>query len=380
MSSSGSRQTSGPPSPDPGPPASVPDYEERAAALLPRTIFEYYSGGAGDEWTLRENRAAFERWVLRPRVLVDVADRDPATTVLGSPVSFPVLVAPTAFQRMAHPDGELATARAAASAGTVMVLSTIASASMEDVAAEAPEGRRWFQLYIHRDRGLTADLVARAEAAGFGVLVLTVDTPLLGLRDRDTRNRFSLPPGIELANLARSLPEVEGSALFAYMAERHDPSVTWDDLEWVRTLSGLPLVLKGVVRADDAGRAVDAGVDGLVVSNHGGRQLDGTVAAIDALPEVVEAVAGRVEVLLDGGVRRGSDVLRALALGARAVLVGRPVLWGLAVAGEAGVRHVLDLLRAELDVAMAIAGCRAVGEVDGDLVARSPRRGDAQAR
>jgi 4-hydroxymandelate oxidase len=356
-------------------PVSVDEYEELARGRLPRMAFDYFAGGAGEEWTLRENRAAFHRWVLRPRVLVDVSERDMSTTVLGTPVPFPVLVAPTALMRMADREGEVAAARAAAAEGTVMVLSTIASATIEEVAEAAPEAPRWFQLYVHRDRELTRHLVERAVAAGYRALVVTVDAPLLGLRDRDSRNRFATPPGVGLSNVgARFLPDVEEgeSGLFAYVKSQQDPGVTWDDIGWLRSLCDLPIVLKGIVTAEDGALASEAGVDGIVVSNHGGRQLDGTIATLDALSEVAEA-SGRCEVFLDGGVRRGSDVLKALALGARAVLVGRPVLWGLAVGGEAGARHVLHLLREDLDVAMAIAGCRTVDEITPSLVRPAPR-------
>jgi 4-hydroxymandelate oxidase len=350
--------------------ACVDDYERLAEELLPRMVFDYYAGGAGEEWTLRENRAAFARWALRPRVLVDVSSRDLSTSVLGTPVALPILVAPTAIHRMAHPEGEVATARAAARAGTIMTLSTLASATIEEVAEAAPEGARWFQLYVHRDRGLTEDLVARAVAAGYRAIVLTVDTPMLGIRDRDTRNRYTTPEGITMANLATRLPQVDGSGLFAYMAERHEAALSWPDLEWLRSLFDLPLVLKGVMTHEDARLAVDHGVDAIVVSNHGGRQLDGVLPTLEALPEVVEGAAGRLEVLMDGGIRRGSHVLKALALGARAVLVGRPVLWGLAVAGEEGVAAVLEILRAELDNALAIVGCPRVRDVEASLVAR----------
>jgi 4-hydroxymandelate oxidase len=337
--------------------------------------FDYYAGGSGDEWTLRENRAAFTRWVLRPRVLIDASERDSSTTVLGTPVAFPILVAPTALQRMADREGEVATSRAAADAGTIMILSTIASSTIEEVAEVAPDAPRWFQMYIHRDRGLTKDLVDRVVAAGYLALVLTVDTPVLGVRDRDSRNRFTAPPGVGLSNVgARFLPDAgEGeSGLAAYVRSQQDPSVTWAEVQWLRSLCDLPIVLKGIVTAEDAALAADAGIDGIVVSNHGGRQLDGTIATLDALPEVVEA-SGPCEVYVDGGVRRGSEVLKALALGARAVMVGRPVLWGLAVGGEDGVRRVLRLLAQELDVSMAIAGCRTIDEITPALVRPAPR-------
>jgi 4-hydroxymandelate oxidase len=360
-----------PPPPDLGSYLTVDEFEEAARGVLPRMVFDYFAGGAGEEWTLAENRRAFERWILRPRVLVDVADVDLRTTVLGQEVAFPILLAPTALQRMAHRYGEMASARAAASLGTVMAVSTVSTASLEEVASSG--ARLWFQLYVMKDRDLTAELVKRAHAAGYGALVLTVDAPILGRRFRDDRNRFSLPPGIGMANLeGMGLPESEGSRLFAFFVERHDASLTWGDVAWLDSLTPLPLVLKGIVRDDDARRAVEAGAAAIVVSNHGGRQLDGAPATIDVLSEVIEAVAGRAEVLVDGGIRRGSDAMKALAMGARAVLVGRPYLWGLAVDGEAGVRRVMELLRDDLALAMALCGCPSVADIDRSLVARSP--------
>ena len=349
----------------------VEDFQERARELLPRSVYDYYAGGAGDEWTLRENRAAFERFALIPRVLVDVSTVDVSTTVLGREISLPVLAAPTALHRMAHPDGELATARACREAGTVMTVSTLASSTIEDVASA--DGPRWFQLYVMEDHGRTEELIGRAHRAGYSAIVLTVDLPVLGIRDRDERNAFALPEGVEFANLVAQTEDAsgtEGSELFEFVAHEHDRSLDWDDLEWIRSLAPLPLVLKGVISAEDARLAVDAGIDAIVVSNHGGRQLDGTLPSVEALPEIVEAVDGRLEVFLDGGVRRGTDVLKALALGARAVLVGRPLLWGLAVDGEAGVRRILDMLRLELENAMAIAGCPSIAEITPALVRR----------
>lgn len=353
-------------------PTRLEDFEEMARRRMTRMAFDYYAGGSGDEWTLRENRRAFERWVLRPRVLVDVTSVESSTTVLGRSMPFPVLLAPTGFQALAHPLGELATARAAASMDVTMVLSTASTRSIEDVAGEGPP--RWFQLYVHRDRGLTAALVERAHAAGYGAVVLTVDTPVLGRRERDERNRFTLPPELTMANLAGvRLPEADGSALYAYVAAQMDPSVSWRDVEWLRSLSPLPVVVKGILTEEDAALAIEAGVAAIIVSNHGGRQLDGVPASLDALPEVVGAARGAVEVLMDGGVRRGADVVKALALGASAVLIGRPFLWGLAVDGEAGVRRVLDMLRAEFVLAMALAGRSRVEDVDRTAVA--PARG-----
>jgi 4-hydroxymandelate oxidase len=347
------------------------EIESAARERLTALAYEYYVGGANDEVTVRENRAAFERLALRYRVLVDVSRRSTSTTVLGTPVDFPVLVAPTAFQRLACDDGELATARAAAASGTVMILSTASTCSIEDVGAVG--GQLWFQLYVYADRGLTKALVERAEAAGMKAIVLTVDAPILGRRERDLRNRFHLPDGIRLANVPSSgsvpMPTGHGeSGLANHFASGIDASLTWKDVDWLRSMTRLPVVIKGIVRGDDAALAVEHGAAGIIVSNHGGRQLDTSIASIRALPEVADAVGGRAEVLLDGGVRRGTDVIKAIALGARAALVGRPVVWGLAAAGESGARRVLELLRAEVDQAMALCGCPTVGDISRDLV------------
>jgi 4-hydroxymandelate oxidase len=364
----------------PAEPVNVFDFEANARETLPREAFDYYASGAQDEVTLRENRAAYDRLSLAYRVLVDVSRRDLTTSVLGQPVAMPVLVAPTAFHRLATPEGELATARAAGAAGTVMILSTLSTTSIEAVVSAA-SGPVWFQLYVYRDRKATEGLVRRAEAAGCRALVLTVDAPLLGRRERDVRNRFRLPPGLAVANLlpegyGEVPPAVADSGLAAYVASFLDPALTWRDVAWLRSITELPVLVKGIVRPDDALRAAEAGVAGVVVSNHGGRQLDTAPATIEVLPEIAGALASHghaIEVLVDGGVRRGTDVLKALALGARAVLVGRPVLWGLAAAGEAGAASVLRLLRDELDLAMALAGAPTIAEVTRDLVrARRP--------
>jgi 4-hydroxymandelate oxidase len=353
---------------------SLRDFEQAAAERLPPMAYDYYASGADDEHTLRDSEHAYGRIRLRPRVLVDVSRRSMESTVLGRRVAFPVLVAPTAFQRMAHTEGELATARAVAALGTVMTVSTWATATLEEVREAAGAGAGlWSQLYVYRDRGITRALIERAEEAGYEALVLTADTPLLGRRERDIRNSFTLPAGLSIANLAspdgEHLPHRDGeSGLAVHVKELLDPSLTWRDVEWLRSVTRLPVVIKGIVRGDDAQRAVDHGAAAIVVSNHGGRQLDTTVATVDALPEVVAAVAGRAEVYVDGGVRRGTDVLKALALGARAVFVGRPVLWGLTVGGEEGVVRVLAALRDEFDLAMALAGCASVGDVTRDLV------------
>lgn len=348
------------------------EFEEVARGRLPQAHYDYYAGGADDGITLRMNREAYERIALHYPVLRDVSARDTAATVMGEKVSFPVLVAPTAFHRLACDEGECATARAAADADTVMVVSTLATTLLEDVAA-ASDGPKWFQLYIYKDRGATLDLVRRAEAAGYRALVLTVDTAVWGRREADVRNNFSLPEGLSVVNLAehakQAFPEgVSGSGLAAYTAQMLDQSLTWNDLLWLRDQTKLPVLLKGVVRGDDAKLAEEHGAAGVIVSNHGGRQLDTSPATIEALPRVVEALGGRLPVLVDGGVRRGTDVVKALALGAEAVLIGRPVLWGLAADGEQGVRRVLELLKAEFDLAMALCGARTPRELGPNLL------------
>jgi 4-hydroxymandelate oxidase len=351
----------------PGGALNLVELEQLARERLSAMAYDYYASGSLDEHTLRENVAAWGRIPLHYRVLTGVARRDLATTVLGTPVSMPVLVAPTAFHRLACADGELATARAASRAGTVMILSSLSNTRVEDVCAAA-SGPVWFQLYVYKDRAATAALVARAEQAGARALVLTVDAPLLGRRERDVRNRFHLPPGLRVENLSAAghgdVGEPTGdSGLAAYVAAKLDPALAWADVAWLRSISRLPVLVKGIVRPDDARLAAAHGASAVVVSNHGGRQLDGAPATADVLGRVVDAAGDRLEILVDGGVRRGADVLRAVALGARAVLVGRPVLWGLSVDGEAGALAVLETLREELDHAMALAGCAQVLEI-----------------
>lgn len=359
-------------------PINVFDLEAIARERIPKEAWDYYASGAEDEVTLRQNRAAFERLSIAYRVMVDVSRRDTATSVLGHPVAMPVITAPTAFHRLACPDGELATARAAGAAGTIMILSTLSNTPVEDVVAAA-SGPVWFQLYIYKDRKASEGVVRRAEAAGCQALVLTVDAPLLGRRERDIRNRFRLPLGLAVANM---LPEGYGevppaaadSGLAAYFATLLDPALTWGDVAWLRSITHLPVLVKGIVRPDDALRAAEAGAAGIVVSNHGGRQLDTSPATIDVLPEIADALSSHglpVELLMDGGVRRGTDVLKALALGARAVLVGRPILWGLGADGEAGAAQVLRMLHDEFDLAMALAGATTVAEITRDLVWRA---------
>jgi isopentenyl diphosphate isomerase/L-lactate dehydrogenase-like FMN-dependent dehydrogenase len=330
----------------------VDDYEPLARQALPADVFDYYAGGAGDEWTLAENRRAFADWVIRPRMLTGAWPVDPSTSVLGNEIAFPVLVAPWAYQKRAHPEGELATARAAARAGTLMVVSSTAFEYLEDVAA-ASDATKWWQLYVFTDRGLTVDMLHRVHAAGFGAVCLTVDFPDSGLRHRDTRSGFQIPIGLPSDDLT------------------YAPDLTWDDLGWIREAAPVPVLVKGLMTGEDARLAVEAGVQAIVVSNHGGRQLDSVHAPITVLPEIVEAVEGRVPVLVDGGFRRGTDVFKALALGAAAVLVGRPACWGLAAAGEDGVADVLRILRTELENTMVLSGTRSVADITGAHVERA---------
>ena len=347
--------------------------ETLARERLDPMLFDYIAGGAGDEWTLAENRAAWSRIQLLPRMLRGVAERRLETTVLGTPVSFPVLVPPMGFHGLCHDDAEIATARATAAEGTIFCASTVSNRSLEAIA-DAGAGPRWFQLYVYRDKGITRSLVERAAASRYSALCLTIDTPLAGARERDRRNSLRMPAHLELANFPASHSEQHhhgsgpGSSLAQYIAAQWDPGLTWSDVEWLRSIAPMPVVVKGVLAPQDAVLAVEHGASMVIVSNHGGRQLDSVPASITVLPAVVEAVAGRVEVLLDGGVRRGTDVLKALALGARAVLVGRPVLWGLTLGGEDGVRAVLRHLREEIDLAMALAGCRTVDDMTRELI------------
>ena len=348
------------------------ELEVRARAVLPQMAYDYYAGGANDEVTLRENRAAYERLTLLPHMLVDVSTRSMDTSVLGERVSMPILIAPTAFPGLAHPEGDLATVKAAGSARTVMTLATLSTSSIEEAMAVAT-GPVWFQLYVFKDRAITASLIKRAEDAGCKAIVLTVDVPILGKRERDVRNRFTLPEHLSVKNLwpvgSQALPEsVADSGLAPYVASLFDAALTWKDIEWLAGITKLPILVKGILRSDDARRALNHGASGIIVSNHGARQLDMTPATISVLSEIVDTVAGAVEVYVDGGIQRGTDVLKALALGAHAVFIGRPILWGLAVGGEAGVKAVLEMLRQEFDVAMALSGCPMLSSITRDLV------------
>ena len=374
---------------------SIADLRRLAKRRLPRAVFDYADGAAEDEVTARRNEAAFEDYEFLPRVLRDVSSVDLSTTVLGTPVSMPVMLAPTGMTRLFHHDGETAAARAAHRAGVVYTLSSLSTVSIEDLAA-ASDGPRWFQIYVWKDRGLVREFFDRCRAAGYDALMLTVDMPVLGQRERDLRNGMTIPPSLTLgsaldaalhpswwwnfltkprigfANVAGKGDAGRGdlTALWTYINTQFDPSVTWRDLEWMIGEWNGSFAVKGVLDPEDAARAASLGARGIVVSNHGGRQLDHSPASLDALPAVVEAVAGRAEVILDGGVRRGTDVAKALALGARACAIGRAYLYGIGAGGEQGVDRALELLRAELRRALALLGCASVGTLGAEHVRR----------
>ncbi|MDR2871913.1 MAG: alpha-hydroxy-acid oxidizing protein [Xanthomonadaceae bacterium] len=347
--------------------AAVADYADYARERMDAAAWAYFSGAAADGITAHENIAAFQRLRLQSRVLKSVADGDTQVKLLGQTLAHPILLAPVAYQRLAHADGELASVLAASAMQAGMIVSAQASVPLEDIAqvAQAP---LWFQLYVQHDRPFTAELVQRAESAGYRALVVTVDAPINGIRNIEQRAGFELPPDVEAVNLrgmqplpAYTVRAGEGSLFESPLVTS---AVTWRDIDWLRSLTTLPILLKGILSPRDAEQALDIGVDGIIVSNHGGRVLDTLPAAVDVLPGIVEHVAGRAPVLLDGGIRRGTDVLKALALGADAVLIGRPYLYGLAAAGAVGVAHVLHLLRTELETAMILTGCRTLADVD----------------
>jgi 4-hydroxymandelate oxidase len=360
--------------PDPSGLISLADYELAAEASMVPGAHAYAVGGAGDELTLRDNVAAWRRLAILPRMLVGVGTRDPGIELLGVPRPHPLIVAPMAFQRMAHPDGELAMARAAAATGTVMCLSTLGTTSASELAETVPDAPRWFQLYVFADRGVSRELAARAAEHGYEALVVTVDLPVMGVRERDLRSGHQtaaaeLVASASAAGAAGALTPREFAGLI-------DPDLSWADIERFAADSPLPVIVKGVLRPEDAVLAAEHGARAVVVSNHGGRQLDTVLSGADALPPIVEAAGDRLEVLVDGGIRRGTDVLKALALGARAVMVGRPALWGLAVDGAAGAQRVLEILLSEFDAALALSGARAARELDAGFVRPAPWAGE----
>lgn len=360
-------------------PIGTRDWERRAESVLSRRAFDWVAGAAGEESTLNANREAFDRWQLRPRVLTSTAGRDTAIDLLNTPSAAPFLLAPIGGQTVVHPDGELAVAGASKATGVPMIISQAASHSMEDIADELGGAPHWFQLFMVAEQDVTASLIRRAEACGSRAVVLTVDTTMPGWRDRDLRNRYV--PFLEndgigqytsdpifRARLSRTPDQDPRAAGEAMMQMFPNPSLSWDDVEWLRNQTSLPILIKGILRAEDARRALGAGMDGVIVSNHGGRQLDGVMTALDALADVRDAVGENALLLMDSGIRRGIDVVKALALGADAVLVGRPYIYGLAVGGQQGVEHVIKTLRAEIDLAFALVGSNSSKELDRSFV------------
>lgn len=364
------------------PVADVLKFEALAQDSLPQMAYDYIRSGGADEITMRENRAGFEKLALSPRVLVDVSELDTRVSLFGAELPSPILLAPIAYHRVFHPEGELATARGASAAGAPFVISTFTTAAIDEIARNT-EQPIWFQLYAQRDHGFTRDMVQRAVVQGCKAVCITVDTPVLGCRYGQLQ--FGLPPGIEcvhLRGLGANQPisghKTRGTRIYDLLFE---PKLNWRDLEWIRAAAGVPVLLKGVLNPEDAARALDYGVDGIIVSNHGGRNLDALPAAIEALPRVVEAVDGRIPVLMDSGIRRGTDILMALALGARAVLIGRPYAYGLAAAGAEGVERVIRILREELERAMALTGRCSIAEIDSSVIwPRDPANRKQQAR
>lgn len=348
------------------------ELEKLAKEKMSKLGFDYYAGGATDEITLKDNIEAYRRIKLRPRMLRDVSKIETDISLLGSQSSTPILVAPMAFQKLACDEGELAMAKAAKSKSTIMCVSTLATHSLEEVKASGGDDL-WFQLYVYKDKSITKDLLERAYNAGYKAVVMTVDSPVLGKREKDIKNCFTLPKNMEVKNLLDKNLEnfplaQDNSGLAEYIDSLYDRSLTYKDLEWICSESKLPVLVKGILREDDALKAISHGAKGIVVSNHGGRQLDTTISTIEAFREVANAVKGRVPLLVDGGIRRGVDVLKALALGADAVLLGRPLLWGLAIEGTEGAQFVLETIQAEFENAMILAGCTNISEITSDLI------------
>ncbi|EDW02141.1 peroxisomal (S)-2-hydroxy-acid oxidase GLO5 [Drosophila grimshawi] len=350
----------------------VEDFEEKASSQLEKSTLDYYKSGAGEQFSLKLNREAFRRLRLRPRCLRDVSQPDISCQILGQQQKWPVGIAPTAMQKMAHPDGEIGNARAAGKAGSIFILSTLSTTSLEDLAAGAPDTHKWFQLYIYKDRSLTKKLVHRAEKANFKALVLTIDAPIFGHRRSDVRNKFSLPSHLSLANFqgeqANGVVTMGGSGINEYVVNQFDPSITWKDINWLKQLTSLPIIVKGVLTAEDAVLAREFGCAGIIVSNHGARQIDTVPASIEALPEVVKAVGKDLLVMLDGGIMQGNDIFKALALGAKTVFIGRPAVYGLAYNGERGVEELLSVLRKDFEITMALIGCQKLKDIQSNMV------------
>ncbi|CAE5967225.1 unnamed protein product [Arabidopsis arenosa] len=341
----------------------VDEFQELAKQALPKMYYDFYNGGAEDQHTLNENVLAFRRIMFRPRVLVDVSKIDMSTKILGYPISAPIMIAPTGNHKLAHPEGETVTAKAAAACNTIMIVSYMSSCTYEEIASSC-NAVRFLQIYVYKRRDITAQVVKRAEKAGFKAIVLTVDVPRLGRREADIKNKMISP---QLKNFkgvfSTEAQPSKGSGVQAFTSRAFDASFSWKDIEWLKSITELPILVKGILTREDALQAVEAGVDGIIVSNHGGRQLNYSPATITVLEEVVQVVRGRIPVLLDGGVRRGTDVFKALALGAQAVLIGRPIVYGLAAKGEDGVKKVIDMLKNEFEITMALSGCPTIDDI-----------------
>ncbi len=348
----------------------IKEVEALALSNLPPDVYNFFSGGAGEEDTLQHNVSSFNEIKILPRVLCNVETRSLSTNILGHEIAFPLLVAPMAFQKLAHPEGEVAVAKASHRANILMTLSTLSTSSFQKIKSvnQAP---LWFQIYIYKDREVTKNLIQLAEKYGFNGIVLTVDAPLYGKRKREVKTPLQLPASFILENLEDAgldLKSIDPSNLPPYLSSMLDPSITWKDIEWIRSISSLPIILKGIMNPKDVEIANEYNIDALIISNHGGRQFDTALSAIEALLAISEANAGKTELILDGGIRKGADILKAIALGAKAVMVGRPILWGLAVGGEEGVTKVLSILKSELDVSMVLCGCNSVEEINKDIL------------
>jgi isopentenyl diphosphate isomerase/L-lactate dehydrogenase-like FMN-dependent dehydrogenase len=347
-------------------PINLFEFEDVARARLPKAEYDYIAGGATDEISVDRNRRAFASWALRPRVLRDVSVLDLSTAVLGTKVKLPVLIAPCGGHKRAHPDGEIATYRAAAACGTVLTVSANSNTSFEDLA-KAASGHLWIQMYPFRDKQLNQEWLDRAKGAGYKAVVVTLDSQWPPKRERNIRNNYRRTRGVNYPKSGAETPRPAGRA-----GEGSDPAATWKDLEWIKSASDLPVVAKGIMTGEDVELCIDAGADGVIVSNHGGRHLDNTLATIEVLSEAVAAAKGKIEIYLDGGIRRGADVVKAIALGAKAVFIGRPLFWGLAVDGEKGVIRVLEILREEIEITMAKCGRPTVGDIDPSVVVKAP--------
>lgn len=350
----------------------VADYEEKAKKILEKSALDYYRSGAGDEYTLKLNKQAFNRLRILPRFLRDVSNINTECNIFGTILKWPFGVSPTAMQKLAHPDGEIANARAAGNTGCIFILSTLSTTSIEELAENAPNTHKWLQLYIYKNRLITENLIRRAENVGFKAIVLTIDAPLFGIRRSDVRNKFSLPSHLKLANFtgiqADGVISQGASGINEYVASQFDPTLTWKDVKWLVQFTKLPIILKGILTVEDALLAYHYGCKGIIVSNHGARQLDGVPASIEILPRITKVIGDKLIVMIDGGISQGTDMFKAIALGAKFVFMGRPALWGLAVNGQKGVEHVLNIVRKEFELTMALSGCRDLNEISSNMI------------